>query len=150
MSLWSLSHHFQSLLSFNIPKPLTHHLLETCLTKAVVPTGSLCFLDKEKWLAGKCIKMSGWVTCCLKVILILTLSTPLPISRYWATMQWKENVLPKPPIHNNSASTYTLNMFSGGWNGNPLQYSCLENPMDRGAWRATVHHVTKSWTQLSD
>ena len=29
-------------------------------------------------------------------------------------------------------------------NGNPLQYSCLENPMDRGAWRATVHRVTKS------
>ena len=37
----------------------------------------------------------------------------------------------------------------GEGNGNPLQYSCLENPMDRGAWRATVHGVTKSWTQLS-
>ena len=32
----------------------------------------------------------------------------------------------------------------------PLQYSCLENPMDRGAWQVTVHGVTKSWTQLSD
>ena len=31
-------------------------------------------------------------------------------------------------------------------NGSPLQYSCLENPMDRGAWRATVQGVTKSWT----
>ena len=31
-------------------------------------------------------------------------------------------------------------------NGNPLQYSCLENPMDRGAWWATVHGVAKSWT----
>ena len=31
-------------------------------------------------------------------------------------------------------------------NGNPLQYSCLENPMDRGVWRATVHGVAKSWT----
>ena len=30
-------------------------------------------------------------------------------------------------------------------NGNPLQYSCLENPMDRGAWRAMVHGLTKSW-----
>ena len=38
----------------------------------------------------------------------------------------------------------------GEGNGNPLQYSCLENPMDRGAWWATVHGVTKSWTQLSD
>ena len=34
-------------------------------------------------------------------------------------------------------------------NGNPLQYSCLENPMDRGAWWAAVHGVTKSWTRLS-
>ena len=32
----------------------------------------------------------------------------------------------------------------GGENGNPLQYSCLENPMDRGAWWATVHRVTES------
>ena len=36
----------------------------------------------------------------------------------------------------------------GGGHGNPSQYSCLENPMDRGAWQATVHRVTKSWTQL--
>ena len=36
----------------------------------------------------------------------------------------------------------------GGGHGNPLQYSCMENPMDRGAWRATVHGVTKRWTQL--
>ena len=35
-------------------------------------------------------------------------------------------------------------------NGNPIQYSCLENPMDRGAWQSTVHEVTKSWTQLSN
>ena len=33
----------------------------------------------------------------------------------------------------------------GGGHGNPLQYSCLENPMDRGAWQATVHRVIKSW-----
>ena len=37
----------------------------------------------------------------------------------------------------------------GGGNGNPFQYSCLENPMDRGPWWATVHRVTKSWTQLN-
>ena len=35
-------------------------------------------------------------------------------------------------------------------NGTPLQYSCLENPMDRGGWWAAVHAVTKSWTGLSD
>ena len=38
----------------------------------------------------------------------------------------------------------------GEGNGNPLQYSCLENPMDRGTWWATVHGVTKSWTGLSN
>ena len=38
----------------------------------------------------------------------------------------------------------------GGGNGNPLQYSCLENPMDRGTWWAAIHGVTKSWTWLSD
>ena len=36
----------------------------------------------------------------------------------------------------------------GGGHGNPLQYSGLENPVDRGAWWATVHGVTKSWTRL--
>ena len=38
----------------------------------------------------------------------------------------------------------------GEGNGSPLQYSCLENPMDRGAWWAAVHGVTKSRTRLSD
>ena len=36
----------------------------------------------------------------------------------------------------------------GEGNSNPLQYSCLENPMERGAWQATVHGVTESWTRL--
>ena len=39
---------------------------------------------------------------------------------------------------------------SGEGNGYPPQYSCLENPMDRGAWQVTVHGVTKSQTQPSD
>ena len=43
-----------------------------------------------------------------------------------------------------------LGRSPGEGNGNPLQYSCLENPMDRGAWRAIVHGVAKSRTQLSD
>ena len=41
-----------------------------------------------------------------------------------------------------------LGSFPAEGNGNPLQYSCLENPMDRGAWRTTVHRVAKSQTQL--
>ena len=38
----------------------------------------------------------------------------------------------------------------GEENPNPLQYSCLENPMDREAWQTTVHRVAKSWTRLSN
>ena len=38
-----------------------------------------------------------------------------------------------------------LRKFSGEGHGKPLQYSYLENPMDRGAWQATVYEVTKSW-----
>ena len=41
-----------------------------------------------------------------------------------------------------------LGRSPGGGYSNLLQYSCLENPMDRGIWQATVHGVTKSWTQL--
>ena len=41
-----------------------------------------------------------------------------------------------------------LGRSPGGGHGNPLQYSCLENPRDRGSWWATVHRVAKSWTQL--
>ena len=42
-----------------------------------------------------------------------------------------------------------LGRSPGEENGNPLLHSCLENSKDRGAWRATVHRVAKSWTQLS-
>ena len=45
-------------------------------------------------------------------------------------------------------SIAVLGRSPGGGHGNPLQDSCLENPMDRGAWRATVHGVSKSQTQL--
>ena len=42
-----------------------------------------------------------------------------------------------------------LGRSPGEGNGTPLQYSCLENPTDGGAWRATVHEVAESWTQLT-
>ena len=37
---------------------------------------------------------------------------------------------------------------SGGGHDNPLQYSCLENPMDKGGWKAIVHRISQNWTQL--
>ena len=43
-----------------------------------------------------------------------------------------------------------FSVMSGEGNGTPLQYSCLANPMNRGAWWAAAHGVAKSWTGLSD
>ena len=50
----------------------------------------------------------------------------------------------------NLGSIPGLGRIPGEGNGNPLQYSCLENPMGRGVWQATVHEVANSWTQLTD
>ena len=61
-------------------------------------------------------------------------------------------VVKNPPANagdpKDAGSIPGLGRSPGGGHGNPLQYSCLENPMDGGAWWATVHRVTKSWTQL--
>ena len=48
------------------------------------------------------------------------------------------------------APLFNSNLSFGEGDGTPLQYSCLENPMDGGAWWAAVHGVAKSWTRLSD
>ena len=50
----------------------------------------------------------------------------------------------------NEGITCTLPLYIGEGNGTPLQYSCLENPIDRGAWWAAVHGVAKNQTRLSD
>ena len=58
------------------------------------------------------------------------------------------------PVNAGDTRAAGLNPGSGGspgvGSGNPLQYSCLENSIDRGAWQATVHGITESWTQVSD
>ena len=60
------------------------------------------------------------------------------------------SVVKNPPANaGDMGSISDLGRFPGGGNGNLLQHSCLENPMDRKAWQATVHGVAKSWTQLS-
>ena len=56
-----------------------------------------------------------------------------------------------PPANAGNASLIPgLGRSPGEGNGNPFQYSCLENPMDREAGRVTVHGVTKSWTRLNN
>ena len=53
-------------------------------------------------------------------------------------------------LESSRLKSISLEASLGEGNGNPLQYSCLENPMDGGAWWAAVHGVTKSRTRLSD
>jgi len=63
-------------------------------------------------------------------------------------------VVRNPPANprdtGDSGSIPGLGGFPGGGNGNPFQYSCLKNSMDKGAWGAAVHEVSKSRTQLSN
>ena len=56
----------------------------------------------------------------------------------------------KVPCTSASKDKYLLKSILGEGSGTPLQYSCLENPTDGGAWKAAVHGVAESWTQLSD
>ena len=56
---------------------------------------------------------------------------------------------PGGPVVKNPPANAGLGRSFGVGNSNPLQYSCLENPMDKGAWWATVRRVPKNWTQLS-
>ena len=64
------------------------------------------------------------------------------------------NMVKNPPANSGDAgdmgSISGLGRSPGEGNGSPLQYSCLENSMDRGTWQATVHGVTKSRTPLND
>ena len=55
-------------------------------------------------------------------------------------------VVKNPPANAGDIRDPGLRRSSGGRHSNPLQYSCLENPMDRGAWQAMIHRVTKSQT----
>ena len=76
------------------------------------------------------------------------------VSSIWAICFFPSSVLvvKNPPANagdvRDAGSISGLGRFPEGEHGNPLQYSCLENPMDRGTWWATVHGVAKSWTRL--
>ena len=77
-----------------------------------------------------------------------------------ALPHWQAGSLPLAPpgkplnigklLQKASDGDFTVGPVVGEGNGTPLQYSCLENPMDRGAWRAAVHGVAESRAQVSD
>ena len=63
--------------------------------------------------------------------------------KFWLTVLY-------PPGYILLTNLYTLIIYFGEGNGTPLQYSCLENPMDGGAWKAAIHEVAEGQTRLSD
>ena len=93
---------------------------------------------------------SIWLLCFQELWILFFSPKPLKSGKY---PSW----FPKWLSSNESACQCRTHRFDP-WvgkiprrrNGYPLQYSCLENPMDRGAWRATVHGVKKSWMRLGD
>ena len=60
------------------------------------------------------------------------------------------NNLPANAGDTKDVGSMPLGRFPGKGNGNPIQYTCMENPMDRGTWWVTVHRIAKSWTQLNN
>ena len=80
--------------------------------------------------------------CCLE--------NPMDGGAWWAAVHGVAKSWTRP---SDFTFTFTLMLFKAQvreGNGNPLQHSCLENPMDGGAWWAAVHGVAKSWTRLSE
>ena len=65
-------------------------------------------------------------------------------------MQWREVALTFILNIYHSEKSETMQNIHKLWNTHPLQYSCLENPMDGGAWKAAVHGVAEGRTRLSD
>ena len=61
-----------------------------------------------------------------------------------------KNLLVSAGDARNAGLIPVLGKYSGGRNGSPLPYSCVENPRDRGAWWAAIYGVTENWTRLSD
>ena len=146
---------FVFLISFctSLPSFLFFHQVEDILNFSAwdivsvqpVPSQRPCFLTwllmVITWLLILCF-MHSWL---LFVILVS------------AQLMSPQSILPggsdsKASAHNvgDLGSIPGLGRSPGEGNGNPLQYSCLENSIDGGAWWATVHGVAKSWTQLSD
>ena len=114
----------------------SHGLSSECLQKSL----SLPFLI---WPA--------WISLDMDPVFMITFNLNNLLKTLLGASQ-KALVVKNLPVNSGDVrdvgSTPGLGRSPGGGHDNPLQYSCLENPMDRGAWRALVHRVTKSKTQL--
>ena len=104
---------------------------------------SICFIDMHfSFILYHLIKLPVFIYVCVCVCVCVYTGFP------------SGSVMKNPPA--NARDTRNAGLIPGWWrspgerNGNPLQYSCLGNPMDRGAWQVIVHRVTKNWIWLHD
>ena len=95
---------------------------------------------------GDCFYKPSFPHACLKLPALANYAHPMGFPG--------GSVVKNPPANTGDSRDTRLipgsEQSPGEGNGDPLQYSCLGNPMERGAWQATVHGVKKSWTWLSD
>ena len=111
------------------------------------------FINENSWrtqfLALHCHLLGALPSTkpCVRTVMLVSRARHHPLTHVVLVTQWfssKESTCNAGDM----GSIPGLGRFPGEGNGNSLQHSCLRNPMDRGAWRATVHGVAKSQTQL--
>ena len=94
---------------------------------------------------SSCSSIIGWRDCLFSIVLLLFLCARSLNSTYmWSGLPWWLSGKVSTCNAGGAGSTPGSARCPGGGHGNPLQYSCLENPVDRGAWWAAVHKVAKN------
>ena len=102
-------------------------------------------LPWKQWHTSQILKSYAWLCFVVCMTVALLMCKPLRL-----VMPVVKNLPANTGDIRDVGSIPGSGRSPGGGRGNPLQYSCLENSMDRGAWQATVHGVAKSRTRLSD
>ena len=121
-------------------------------------TFSLCMSLHLKWVSCRQNIHGSWfcihsASVCLLVIAFNSFSFKVITNMYALIGACQVAIVVRNLSDNagdvrDTGSVSGLGRSPGGEHGNPFQYSCLKNPMGRGAWQATAHSVAKSWTQL--
>ena len=140
-------------------RPTSKHM-KRCSTKLIIrviqikATARYHFTSVRMPLPNKARKNERWQGCGEKGTLVHCWRERKLVSLLWKTSFPGGSVVKSPPANAGEARDVGVNPGLGRspavGNGNPLQYSCLGNSMEKGNWRAIIHGVTKSWTQLSN
>ena len=146
---------WMSLFCFRIQSRIIHSFFLMLKSDLTELNGSLVRLGPDPldmtMTPASFVKLLSGPSRCPKLIWIWLPWQHLKSSWFKVKASLVAQLVKNPPaMHETWVRSLVLGRSPGEGRGNPLQYSCLDNPMDRGAWRATVHGVSKSWTRLSD